>query len=727
MIFGENAMTQSRFEEKAIPLLESHINELLKNKHFKNNPWLKYIRKTLDSVKQCRKNLPKKGEKEEWDGEFDELRVDFNNSLKNLDNAIFSLFHFNHFDIISFLLKKENNCLLSYFRETTFKKYSKYYSSTDIFSHIISRNAIETLDLLLKTGHMEYKFSHLQAAVEFQAEASFLYLLKKYPPNEKETLTLAEIAKNLGHLDILNKLSTGSEIKPDDFFYLISKAYRNSSMHEVENMCNKFLEYISIEYKEHSSPVQQLHEEFNKARELFPQWGSQIARYINPDAMHELNKFYKKKNGKIESEIQFGLNHFELVKKLCDDKSFRDSELKKINKLNKKCGLPITQNPPQYFMSMRDFTRIIAREHYEDAKKQNDPNAKSYKIFSTKGHYTDCYLNRYDHMMPFIEEMYKIKNIKITQSKKNKNNGIAYDLSYKKQMLAVASFDKFPGTELPMSWIHGGKEINQFWPDVEEIHKSILEMKKEDIEKNPEKFYEQVIKGIFLLGTLTPLDRGTGRLVEQWFAFVHYYHKLPIPVLKRGFQLDCLDLTFDVEDELFIYPKVALEFFEPKSLMKSALALNEKNKMDPVIQPIIKKIRDISTMLQEKEEKKIKDNTLLLAINNALNNVIQDKKTNNQDEINIAKTFQDFIKKQLQFYSETKKPIDIALLTQEISKTNRIMQDIHKSKESGRSKIRQLLHFNSPKSSICQLFNDFDDHLRNNPENLRKFTHGLSS
>jgi hypothetical protein len=74
------------------------------------------------------------------------------------------------------------------------------------------------------------------------------------------------------------------------------------------------------------------------------------------------------------------------------------------------------------------------------------------------------------------------------------------------------------------------------------------------------------------MGNLTPLERGTGRCVEQWLALVHKYHGLSMPILKPGLQLDCLDITFSLP----VYQKLFLSFCEPNSLEPCVASAYEK-------------------------------------------------------------------------------------------------------------------------------------------------------
>jgi len=103
------------------------------------------------------------------------------------------------------------------------------------------------------------------------------------------------------------------------------------------------------------------------------------------------------------------------------------------------------------------------------------------------------------------------------------------------------------------------------------------------IKENPKEFYDYVITTIWLMGNLTPMRRGTGRYVEQWLALVHRYHGLPIPALKPGFQLDCLNLTFNLETHKNLF----LHFVEPSTLMPSAQALVNESAKKPELQKFI--------------------------------------------------------------------------------------------------------------------------------------------
>ncbi len=104
--------------------------------------------------------------------------------------------------------------------------------------------------------------------------------------------------------------------------------------------------------------------------------------------------------------------------------------------------------------------------------------------------------------------------------------------------------------------------MNEMWEEIEKRHAEVFSLSATEIRKNPQAFYSKLVEVIWLMGTLTPMLRGTGRYVELWLALVHKYHGLSLLILKPELQLDVLDLIFSLP----VYQILFLSFFEPGSL-----------------------------------------------------------------------------------------------------------------------------------------------------------------
>lgn len=217
------------------------------------------------------------------------------------------------------------------------------------------------------------------------------------------------------------------------------------------------------------------------------------------------------------------------------------------------------------FYSMRYLLQIFSKAHQKEAEQRRYPHAPYYSLIrSDPAGGTPCakgrYSNRYNNMRKYIELTYQLANSGLNKDKTlqplEKEPG--YQFIYEGKVLNTVRFNEEKG----WFWQHGQAEIKDIWPKIEILHKQIMEMKTSEIIKNPKNFYNKVVEVIWLMGNLTPMARGTGRYVEQWLSYVHLYHGLDPPILNRGLQLDCLDITFSLEN----YQKIFLNFFERNSL-----------------------------------------------------------------------------------------------------------------------------------------------------------------
>lgn len=583
--------------EVRLPLFKNDIKELLKDKSFEDEHtlWVRMLKNVIDLPLYKKDNI----------------------------DILCGLIHYNQADILQYFITKNKNYfshLKEYLKRTSPSTINSLFNAKNLYYHLIERNGIETLDVLIQAG-LGYEYTHLLAAVEANASISVSYFLKKITLTESQRLELATIARSKGNLSILSqllpnnplfyfenilkKMDRKESIHKNELFYHLSQAYRYSSMSKAETLSEFFLTHLEKHYSHPSyeKNTSMLIAEVKKAGTSFPKWASQIAQYTQPFAICDLDKSYNIQSAHIKAEMKMGKMHFNFMKKLYDDKTYRDSELQKLN--NDNCPLPIIDKPPKKFISMRDFVRLVSAHHFTEAKERKDNNARKYKTFRNPDNnmmITTGYLCRYDHMFPFAAEMLK------KYKDEDKDLKFSYSIFFKDIKMTEFSYCLMStGQEkFRPQWEHGMgiKNIDIIWPEVENLHKTLLDMDKKEIEENPKRFYELIITGIWLIGNLTPVKRGTGRIVELWLALIHYAHDLPLPVLKKGFQLDCMDLTFD----LLTYQRLFFNFFEPRSLTKSALLCKEENNQIPEIANFLKLFDHFK--LPEKRKLLTSNNTL---------------------------------------------------------------------------------------------------------------------
>lgn len=114
-------------------------------------------------------------------------------------------------------------------------------------------------------------------------------------------------------------------------------------------------------------------------------------------------------------------------------------------------------------------------------------------------------------------------------------------------------------------WQHGLQPITSLWSDIEDQFQTVMTTNPAG---NPQQFYRELIKLIWLIGNTTPLTRGTGTIVESMWAFVHRYWNLPVPILKKEYpQFDVINISSQLETYQNIWPR----YFEPSSLMPALL------------------------------------------------------------------------------------------------------------------------------------------------------------
>ena len=134
-----------------------HINQLIDSKEFKNdpNPWLTTLKRKHDQLKS------------DYIRYYKEVNGLDPGDLEGLFELIVGLVRFNQSKILSFLFK--NPVFLKYLSNNSFYSrvtgYGELKINEDtIIIHAISKNALETLDLLIDKTNKKYNFEHLKAA-----------------------------------------------------------------------------------------------------------------------------------------------------------------------------------------------------------------------------------------------------------------------------------------------------------------------------------------------------------------------------------------------------------------------------------------------------------------------------------------------------------------------------------------------------------------------------------
>jgi len=416
----------------------------------------------------------------------------------------------------------------------------------------------------------------LHSAIENHAESSVAYLLKHLVLTPEERKKFADKACDLGNLAIVELLEIDPlyylnrlikmDKKPEEIAQAISLAYRFSSMSSVDELC--------VEFKKENPQREKLstHVAIGKAREEFLKWGSQITRYYKKRDFHELTKVYNS-DVEIKKEIEFGLGNFKVIEDLEKKKDFPEHYLR--SEITENFPLPDGHTDNKPFYSMRTLVSIFSEARYEEAKRRGGDDADEYKTIRNPRSCitTPYYCIRYDHAAPFIQGM-----LALGKEKEKPSDVLYLEHEYfllfdtgEKEKQRITKVLGLSNQRYPC-WEHGRGEMQNIWKRIETLHAEVFKMKPDEIKQNPGNFYLKVIEVLWLMGNVTPLNRGTGRIVEQWLALVHRYHGFNAPILTKGLQLDCLDLTFS----LSVYKKIFLDFFEPNSLPSFVVQYNIK-------------------------------------------------------------------------------------------------------------------------------------------------------
>ncbi len=446
--------------------------------------------------------------------------------------------------------------------------------------YAIMHNAIDYIKVFIEVGKKTITMDDLMIAIRNHSESAFKYLLNQIPPKDINKNKLIDKACELGNVSILKLLNvnyfTRMIGKKENINHVIFLAYRNSSMQDADDALKAFIEDFKIKNKEQSG---NLLEEIKIARSHFLNGGTQIARYRKECDLIEISTNYTKSTDTaaktyldVGKEIKFGLNNFSVIEKILEEKI----ELKLTDEFQKELPLPgDLKDNTEKFYSMRALLSIFTEAHYQEvlSRTNNEELANKFKTLRKGQLETPC-SGRYECALPFIKAMANLPDADTRHIASSTYVGRpGYVLKYK-----TIKMNEVTTQEGHIKWSHGQPPVKALWPEIEKLHAQVFSLSPEQIYKDPLGFYNRVVEVIWLMGNLTPTDRGTGRYVEQWLALVHKHHKLPMPILKPGLQLDCLDITFSLP----VYQKLFLSFCEPSSLALPVVeAYRHQCKKDP--------------------------------------------------------------------------------------------------------------------------------------------------
>jgi hypothetical protein len=471
------------------------------------------------------------------------------------------------YEFLRVILEEDKSCKQC-FRELDISGFlliaPTHLPKNDLFYYAIANNSLNTVHLL--RTHLDWKinFSHLETAVENFSEDVFNYLLKNYTLSEEEREKLSIHAKNFGNITVLNQLQESAhiyffkdildmidkseEVKSDDLskkiFNRISRAYRFTlSIKEVDGLCEKFLQHLSTLALVHKK-ITIITSSLKNARKEYLKWGSVIAPYRKPDELKFLSKSYNSPlyefdDKYIEHEIKFGSDNYKLVEELLDKES--------------KLGASLSFDEIMDFIN--DFNGKSAQERKLEKKDEFGTyrEGDAGKLTVLKG--------RYDVIFSYLKATYE--NINQIPDAQLTENG--YELLYKDKTICNIEFGFLDTFDTNQSCIHGQTEKESVLPEIRKLHNELCAMENKEINENPKVFYNKIARVLSLIGKLTPYDRGTGRLVETWLAFIHAKKGLHCPILKKV-QLDCINISqpTSIEEQLLLY------FFKRESLTEEA-------------------------------------------------------------------------------------------------------------------------------------------------------------
>lgn len=396
--------------------------------------------------------------------------------------------------------------------------------------------------------------------------------------------------KSSAYFDELFKRNYSSFSK--DLYFAFSQVLRTSP----ESTLNDILPLIiEIQNKDSSmSPagtlerIKIIKDAATKAQNDFQQWGCQIARYA-PEGMTAVEgRYTQNKIISLQDEIDFGELSFKNAAealKLCSNPNSRPAANGCFSYLSRE----------EKGQSSNKHGLRIALEYLIDCHYENSLNRGSSETVANlmrtarKEGVSQTPLMGYRWGKNLVEEM-------ISSAKNNTITDLApfttkpfthvflndtphlppgYVLLYQGKPLSYVA-TKPDGT---LYWMHGQVLLEDLWPRLEDLHDQVMNFPLDA--KNLESlkaFYDNVIETVWLLGNITPVARGTGKLVEQWFTMAHLKHGLRTPILDLANpQIDVLNITLP----LSVYKERFFQFFERESLPEPVreLSINHHQKL----------------------------------------------------------------------------------------------------------------------------------------------------
>jgi hypothetical protein len=402
-----------------------------------------------------------------------------------------------------------------------------------------------------------------------KSDLSDIAALLKQSSNNMRPVALSYIAEFLPYPQILQD----NKIEPlrTKSFYLISHALRNSSERDVRDL----LKEIGQIARQSDNDVERrtltlLQEEAESALQAFQRWGCQIARYRTPDEMRLVaGRYTLSREIKLQEEMDYGEQSFkdaEEALRLCTNPTIQPSE--SISFLNKK-----TEGGTQKNRFLVAFEYLINCHFLNSQKRGADSKtSKQMKEVRTRA-ICDTPVSGYAWGEKLVNEMYhlaKLNEVKdLDPLSKHLPFWDGYALTYEGELMSFLVKTPIFGEKVGPSWCHGQVPLEKFWPRLEELHDQVMSF---PLDKNIppnnslealQAFYDKVVEMIWLLGNITPVHKGTGKLVEQWLAMAHIQHHLRTPLIDhKNPQIDVLDITLP----LSLYKERFFEFFELTSL-----------------------------------------------------------------------------------------------------------------------------------------------------------------
>lgn len=316
---------------------------------------------------------------------------------------------------------------------------------------------------------------------------------------------------------------------------------------------------------------------YQECKQLYYSSAPCFSRYIKPAHKIGLQEFYGMAAGKILSDIEFGESRMAIVKKLNSELSNIQSPIKDQFK-----NLPPSKN--------KNRLAAIALEKISDLN-LSLRNKSGFGDLRKKVYGYTPVKNQYEFALPLIRDLFYFSNeVEIDK----KNSSIYYNLYYnnlKLNRIQIVDDENSHGSPI-FQWHHGLADIDETWPDIEDLFEEIWFMdlsppgigELNEYQNKLTIFYEKLAELSWLIGNTQPLERGTGTYAESIVALMHVRHGFKPPILKNNFpQLDVLNITFPLDT----YKKIFPYFFEPLTIPKfMRLIDDEKIEMLPISEQI---------------------------------------------------------------------------------------------------------------------------------------------